>query len=310
MEPFSPVCNLFPELPEQGIFFGSAPTELQRIVRDEMHQRVLRKKYLFTPRSLVDSRIFRAELSVAKTANRVSRYLPSNIAQRLRQFTNLNLNRFDSAFPLPEKSHSPRHTVVKELRFPGKASILKAAYPDANYLVVMRSPHATVHSMLQWFSRGRLPELRRDLYSFTEKLEAQHIGDSYRAQIELARSKGSVAHIAALYWRVSYESLVSELASAASYRLMPYEELARHPVDTTKSIFEWAGIHLSENVSSYLDFSTGNETSNPDAINTVRKSSSYYSAWQKSIEPATREAVDQITEDSFLLEQFVPYYPA
>jgi hypothetical protein len=307
MEPFAPAYGLFPEIPDQGFFLASAPPETTRVLRDEAAERLLRKKRLLSARSLTDPRRFRLERAAARLVSRLGRYVPSRIERRAAQFTLLNLNRFETSYPLYPKHRDPRHWVIKELRFAGKVPLLQAAFPQARYLVVLRSPHATVHSMLQWFSRGGLGEVKRELDAFVEKLECQQIGGQYAAQIARARA-GGTAHRAALYWRVCYEQMVSTLEDGPSVRLLPYEALASQSVSETRDLLEWAGIPWAESVARYLDYSTGSETENPAAINTVRRSGTYYRSWEAKIAPEVRQAVDEIVQGSPLLDHFRPFY--
>ena len=123
-----------------------------------------------------------------------------------------------------------------------------------------------------------------------------------------AASQGGIAHRAALYWRVSYETMIRKLEGHPAFRLLPYEALARQPADTVKDLFEWARIPLSSTVESYLNYSSGSDTEKPSATNTVRQSRTYYSSWQEKITPEVRQAVDEMVDGSFLLEYLQPFY--
>jgi hypothetical protein len=308
MEPFAPAYGLFPELPDQGFFFRSAPAETIRLLREETYGRLLKRKRLHFARSLIDPRWFKFERATARFFTRFQRYLPARYERRVAQFTLLNLNRFEDSFPLYPKAAFPRHWVVKELRFAGKIPLLRAAFPDARYLVVLRSPHATVDSMLRWFARGGLGEVRGELNSFVEKLECQRIAKCYSAQIDMARA-GSIAHRAALYWRVCFEEMVRALEREdASYRVLPYEALASRPQIETRALLDWAGIAWTAHLDAYLKHSTGREVENPAATNTVRQSVTYYGAWQAKIPEEVSQAVDDVVDGSRLMKYFGPYY--
>jgi hypothetical protein len=308
MEPFAPAYGLFPEFPDQGFFLELSPPAITRLLREESFARLLRRKHLLSPRSIQSPAVFRLERGVARLVARYSRYLSSRIQQRAAQFSLVNMNRFENSYPLYPKISNPPHWVVKELRFAGKIPVLRAAFPEASYLVVLRSPHATVHSMLRWFHKGRLGEVKRELESFVEKLACQRIGEEYASQIRTARA-GTTAHRAALYWRACYEQMLGALEREHSrFLLLPYEALASSPQAQAKEVFDWAGIPWSASVGNYLDYSTRSEVQNPSATNTVRQSGGYYASWQAKSAPEVRQAVDEVVEGSRLLDVIAPFY--
>jgi hypothetical protein len=309
MEPFAPAYGLFPELPDQGFFFQSAPAETMRLLREETYGRLLKRKRLHFARSLIDPRWFKIERATARFFTRFQRYLPARYERRVAQFTLLNLNRFEDSFPLYPKAEFPRHWVVKELRVAGKIPLLRAAFPDARYLVVLRSPHATVDSMLRWFARGGLGEVKGELNSFVEKLECQRIAEHYGPQIEMARA-GGVAHRAALYWRVCFEEMVRALEREnANYQVLPYEALASRPQIEARALLNWAGIPWNATIAAYLEYSTSREVVNPAATNTLRRSSEYYLSWRDKLDPCVYDAVETIVNGSPLVNHLIPFYP-
>lgn len=144
------------------------------------------------------------------------------------------------------------------------------------------------------------------LDTFAEKLEAQAAGAEYKGLI--AAAGHDIARRAALYWRVSYETMVRQLQGSVEFRLLAYEALASRPADVAGDYFEWAGIAWAPTVSSYLEYSSGADTENPAATNTVRHSRTYYSSWREKITGEVYQAVDEMVRDSFLLENFRPFY--
>lgn len=307
MEPFAPSFGLFPGFPETSFFLNSAPPEITRQLREDMHRQLYRRKFLFSSRSLRDPRYFRVERGVARMLESFSNYIPQTISHRGSQFGLLNLNRMERSYPIYPKFGTPQHRVVKELRFAGKIPLLLDAFPSARYLVVVRNPHATVHSMLNWFAQDRLSELRSELNSFIEKLEVQSIGSEYKKLIA-AIGRDDLARRAALYWRVSYETMVRKLDGNTAFRLLPYEALASQPTSIATDLFEWAGIPWAPSVTEYITYSSGENPKEPGAINTVRRSASYYLSWRDKICKEVIQAVDEMVTDSFLMENFRPFY--
>ena len=197
--------------------------------------------------------------------------------------------------------------MIKELRFGFKVELMREAFPDARFVVIMRHPGATVHSILSWFARGRLVELRADLETYLDDLAAQPVGERYAALIERCRG-ASPAHRIALYWRVSYEAMVSATSGVPGPGLLVYERLASQPLETAREVFERSGIPWSPSVEAYVTESSqgGGEPTGP--TDTRRDSASYFRQWEGRIDADVRRAVDEVTDGSFLMTMFEPFY--
>ena len=304
MEPFSPPYGIFPEFPHPSTFLEVSTPELQRLLRVEMPVRLMRHKTLLFPRAVARPRWFRLERWVAQKGRR---FIPPPLRKRLDKFTLLNLNRFDDSFPLYPKSDHPNTWVIKELRFAGKILLLLEALPEVRLVVIIRHPCATVHSILNWFERGRLGELREQLDTYIERLEAQPVGAGYRDEIAMCR-RGSLAHTVALYWRVSYETMVRQIERAPNAELLIYERLASQPRETVVALFGRLGIPWSNSIEEYISYSTSAHVEAPGPITTRRESASYYRSWVDKIPDDVRRAVLDVTRDSGLMSYFDPYY--
>jgi hypothetical protein len=307
MEPFSRLNGVFPEFPATSVCMRESTPALDQLLREDMPRRLMRHKYLLSPRSMVDPGRFRRERWLAQW---LKRFAPPPLRRRAHQFEQLNLNRFEGKAPLVTKSRSPRVAVVKELRFALKVPVLKSAFPGARFVVIVRHPCATVHSILTWFDRGSLVELHRDLETYLDDITAQPIASSYGDELARARS-GGLAHRVALYWRISYETLFSQLDGDPNAELLVYERLAAKPRETTTTIFDRSGIPYSQEVDAYLSSSSRGGRSGSGAVgpmDTRRDSARYYRAWVDSIDPATEDAVLEMTAASPLMASFEPYY--
>jgi len=304
MEPFSPPYGIFPEFPGVWEYFDESTPALDRLLCEDMPARLMRYKSLVSPESIADPSRFRRERSIARRARR---FAPPPLRRRIRKFELLNLNRLDDDYPLYPKSTAPALAAVKELRFAGKVPVLRHAFPQASFVVIMRHPAATVHSILGWFARGRLVELRADLDHFLDALEAQPVGEEYRGHIARCRG-GGLADTVALYWRVSYETMFRRLEGDSRAQLLVYERLASRPRETAVEMFERLQTPWAPSLDDYLERSThaGLETSSP--IDTRRESATYYRSWVGRLAPDVEAAVRATTEGSFLLPHFEPYY--
>ena len=304
MEPFCAPVAMLPEFPEAAVFVGKSDQILSHFLRSEMPLRLFGNKTFLFRRSISDPNYFRLERLVVALAKRSRLRL---VRDKIRNFELLNLNRLDSSSKLYHKNPLPDQAIVKELRLAGKIPLLLSAFPDARFVVIVRHPCATVHSILRWFTKGRLSELRRTMGTYLERIEAQSVGRMYAGEIDACR-KGTLAHLVGLYWRISYETIASNLNSRKFATIVAYEELAARPPEVTRRIFQETGIPWASSVDDYLEYSTSNAVKNPGVITTVRESRAHYKAWQAEISDETREAVLEVTNGSALMPMFAPFY--
>jgi hypothetical protein len=313
MEPFAPYAQIFPEAPPTSVYLTGVAPHAVDLFGGPLIDRLGRIKTLFTHRAATDPGWFRWERRTAHWLHRLKRLLPGRVASALRRHLerhqHVNLNRFDPTYPLSRKHRAPRVWAIKELRLAGWTPVLREALPGTPMIVIVRHPMANVHSILSWFERGRLGELRADLDGFLDRLSAQSAGEPYRALIDRCRT-GSLAHRAALYWRVHNEWLVRGLEGFPGFQLVVHEELASAPLATVRRIFEGAGLPASPGAEAYVAFSSesGNPIAPTSPTDTNRNSVEDYRAWQTKIAPEVEDAVAAVVADSFLLPLFEPYY--
>lgn len=310
MEPFAPDYHIFPEFPDATYFLEHSSPFLQGLLKDKLPERLLKYKHLLNDSSLTAPRWFQLERSIVSSTKRLSRFMPFILRERFRKFELLNLNRFESAFPVPLKHNNPPVWVIKELRLAGKIPILLDAFPNASFVVIIRHPAATIHSMLNWFQKGRLGELRQDMHTFLERIEVQNVADSYRDLIDKARQGDLVCRLA-LYWRMSYEVMCGQLHDLPRAHILPYEKLSVEPLSTTKEIFSQVGLEWSQALEEYVLHSTSESAGKGSSvINTVRDSRTYYQSWTQTISDTTFQTVMSMVGDSVLMELFQPHYDA
>jgi hypothetical protein len=306
MEPFAPQYHIMPEFPESSYFLETPSPYLTHLLQNELPRRLQAYKSLVFSRSKTEPGWFRIERWLAQVVLR-SR-LPI-IQSNARKFTLLNLNRMDAAYPLYPKKHDLAVWAIKELRLAGKIPVLLHAFPSAHFVVIIRHPCANVQSIVQWFERGRLGELKNDLNTYLDKIAAQKVAAPYYHLIERCR-EGSLAQKVALYWRISYETICKQLADHPGTHLLVYEHLATRPTEALQHIFRRIEIPWSDTLDDYIAYSSSTtpEQATTNAINTVRQSETYYNAWTQKIPETMRREVLEITGDSDLMVHFEPYY--
>jgi hypothetical protein len=309
MEPFAPDYGIFPEFPETAFFMDESSPGIEQLLRKRMPERLLRYKQLLTARSVRSKAWFRAERTVLRLMLRQRNLLPKSLWQRARKTELLNLNRMDDDAPIVDKASHPDTWVIKELRLAGKVPVLRQAYPDARFVVLIRHPLANVHAIAAWFERGRLRELRRDLDSFVAKMSAQAVGSRYAEQLRLCRN-GTEAHRIALYWRVHNEALVDQLSGSNQALILTYEELAVSPASTVARMVDFCGLPGSASVQKYVEESSNSSVVAASPITTLRNSATHFRAWEAKISPAVREATLEVVQGTRLLPMFSRFYEA
>ena len=307
MEPFSIPYRIFSEFPERSYFLENSSPYLDHFLRTKFPARLTKYKKLFSEHAIYEPNCFRREKWLSQLGYKQKRFLPEQLKKRLMGFQLLNLNRMDDDFPIYQKNRRPAIWAIKELRLAGKIPVLLSAFPHARFLVIIRHPVATVNSILTWFGRGRLTELRRELEVYLEKIEVQSVSKPYKRLLDLCRN-GTLAHKTALYWRISYETLFKRLVRHPNAHFLVYEQLASQPKSTVEEVFAKFNIPWSTSVTDYLSYSSRSNPVKPTALNTVRESRTYFQAWCSHVSDDLRQSVDEITFDSTLTSHFEPYY--
>lgn len=307
VEPFAPAYDIFPEFPEASFFFEHSSDYLDHLLKVEMPVRLLRYKSLIFKKSMTSAKWFWIERWLIRMAAKKPQLLPIRVQNRIRKFELLNLNRTDDNYPLYPKDRHPSVWAIKELRLAGKIPVLQTAFPGAHFILIMRHPCATVHSILNWFDKGRLGELRQDLETYLLKIEGQTISKFYKKLIAACRT-ATLAHKLGLYWRISYETILRQLEHYPRVKLIVYEQLALHPHETIEETFKHIGLPFSDSSKNYLTYSTTRISNSASPINTVRNSATYYKLWCEKLSEQTKRSILEITGDSFLLSYFDPFY--
>jgi hypothetical protein len=307
LEPFSTIASdTFRPIPPTCLFLDEGSNEFEAYLRGEFVRKLFRNKTLF-PASSNSVRRFKLERIVYQLFRRLGRITRTGVSQKHKVFGLLNLNRLERDAQLFPKNTSGTHWIVKELRAAGKVSVLKEAFPDAKFVILIRHPAATVDSILRWFGKGRLGELQDELVSFNSALKSQVIGRKYAGLLEKVESSGHKASQLALYWRVHYETLISVLANEKAAKIVTMEELACRPQETVNKIFSHFELDVTPSVGAYLEHST-QKSGSDSPLSTTRISETHYRKWQTEIDDSTRLSVESVVEGSVLMSHFVPYY--
>jgi hypothetical protein len=138
-----------------------------------------------------------------------------------------------------------------------RLSYLLRLYPDARFVIPVRSPASHVASLLRqhrWFCRGQSDHpralafmQRTGHFEFGLDRRPMHLGDAPRVcEIENAWSSGDEVRGLAMYWDMVYSYLHRTLAADArlrsACRIVSFESLCSHGVETIRQLYDHCGL--------------------------------------------------------------------
>lgn len=308
LEPFSTIgSDVLKPIPSTSTFLTHGSHPLADYFRGEFLESLSSFKTLFRHSSNSNGR-FKYERRICQALNFLCRKTPFNSPTRCRIFELLNLNRIPTDYRFYPKDEHAQHWIIKELRAAGKTAPLIEAFPNSKFLTVMRHPCATVDSILRWFERGRLSEIRNELRCFNDVLRSQVVGEKYLKLVDHVESSGSLPHQVALYWRVHYETIINSFIDNPNHMVVTLEELSINPTMKAKEVFKFFGIPWSTQVDEYIQYSTQTNQDEKNPVSTVRSAGSSYKDWCQQIKPELRNSVEKVVFGSSLMTYFKPYY--
>ena len=308
IEPFAPQYNLFKQFPHEFIYVKPPSPFLSELLRKNVPRLINYKSVLFR-RSDIGRLAFHFESYVMGFLVMANRVLRSSRLDFASNYQLLSLNRVpkrDLYFP---KHAAPKAWVIKELRLSGKINLIASTFPSAKFILIVRHPVAVVNSVLTWFERGHLGELKQNMDTYLEHLESQCAFQSYAEKIEYCKGK-SIEYRLALYWLINNEIILKQFAGIENTEVVLYENLAQNPGEEIKKLFEFAGLTFDAQVADYIRKSSSRSVKRVGVVNTNRISSEYYRQWQSQVSESLRQAVLDITDESELLSKIERCYKA
>ncbi len=281
MEPFADYAEMFPGFPNRNLYVDHSNDTLAEVV--ECGLPALKKaKYAFfynRTRNLYWKRVDRIIIGMLGSLGRWSGF---DVPIRAKQFELLNLNMKD----LPIGGHRkkieiPTLSVIKELRMNFKVGLLQRVFPGAKYIIVVRHPGAQLMSIMKLFSTGRLGELRRSLLSLYPHLSCSNRFEKYSGYLRCLDGQSDMREMLLLWWLVSYETAIEDCKRYNVDYLVTYNDaISESPEEEFRKIFSFLKLDYSEEVSSFVSYSSTNSESGSDTIplsslNTIRDSYNY-----------------------------------
>lgn len=301
MEPFAPRMELFPDFPDRLIYREDLNSHLLTHLQEGLDE-LDRYKYPLLHRRagsrLRRELVYRFLYPLSDVTTRGVRKLGFEMPLRHLRFKNLNKNRIENPFlnRFPEVA-SPSHTVVKELRLNFKIGLIRALWPEAKVLVILRNPLSQIASILRLIEQGKLHDLRSALYTFIEHAQEWTRAEKYRTALD-GLDEDQLLHQATAYWFVNYGTMLEDLERFdVSYRVVRHETLSQAPDRERREILDFAGLRDESQTKEYVLQSSRGTNHRTSVMDTERDSESYYLKTLREVSPELRasffEAADK-----------------
>lgn len=260
MEPFADYANLFRSFPPRYIHMDKADdTTILRVSKEIKSLYDIKYPYFYKPgknRHLI----------------KLDHYLiyPQSSLRSKQSFRLLNLNH-DQVVP-KARYEEIEVEIIKELRLNFKVGFLKQMFPESKVLVSIRHPILQVNSILSWFEKGNLSELRRNLEYFFSSINTQNRFKQFEDLLAKADMKNMRTALY-LYWIINYEVLIEDLVgNKIDYEIIKNEDLISNGLDVLENGFS---SYLDEASYEYYRTSSTHSIKESSPTNTNRDSKNY-----------------------------------
>lgn len=305
MEPFADYAGLFPEIPDRNVCVEHGSAELCRALQAG-YARLPGFQHPWLYRPGRSPWLRRGEQRAVQGLRRVLRRGAGLSPQRLERYVLLQLNSLETpSAHLTRKRRPAALRVTKELRLNFKVPLLREAFPEARFLVVLRHPGAQIASILAWMQRGRLGELSRALTGLRDAARGQ---ERLRAPAEAlftgSPEDGLVTALAA-WWALQHAVLLADLERVgAPHTIVRYERLAQDAGAEVEGLLGFAGLDAAVEVERYVAWSAAGDPRGGSPTETVRRSAAYareaMAAVPPSVEAALRRVRDRLRQAGLL----------
>ncbi len=298
MEPFADYIELFPQIPRRNIYMSEITDEIAHTIRRQF-QNLLKIKY---PLFYKPGRpIFLKKLD-RNLLRKFSRYLNLSSDFRLDRYEALNLNTLKVPYVMQTRKRTDQPVIaMKELRLNFKIPLLRQTFPHLKYLVTVRHPGAQISSILKWFQKGNLGELRKNLKTFVNDIQEQRRFLKYKHLISSIPWEDDPGWLLVLWWVIVNDVLFEDLkAYDLPYQAIHHAEFCETPLATVEKILSFCCLETTREVQSFVHYSSSEESDpNSHPVNTVRQSASYY---HETLRAVDKELLHKISSVFSLFE--------
>jgi len=311
MEPFADYAALFPGFASRNLYVEGNSKRLEDIVKkgyDDLGE----KKYKYFYKRGGNLHWKKIDKLIANFSLRTLGW--QNAGIQVKQYQLLNLNSVD--IPVrrqTKKIRTPELAVTKELRLNFKVSLLQKVFPSARYIIVVRHPGAQVESIMKLFRKGNLGELRNALLFLYDSLRISRRFNKYSAGYKILNTAHEMREMLLLWWLINYETVIEDCKRYnLDYKIVYHDDLSEAPVDSYEKIFSFLGVNMTQDVSDYINYSTGGGVRKRSAdlcspVNTVRDSSRHSKNSISNIDINIQKSVSDLYRRTDVIEELSRY---
>lgn len=257
MEPFADLCDIFPGFPNRNLYVDKRIDSMTNVV-SKGYENIFNNKYpLFYQRgkSLYWKVLDRSIINLHSNIGRWQRFDSSTGVKRFHQL-NLNMKQVPIKWQV-DKTETASLLVTKELRLNYKVGVLRHAFPQAKYIIIVRHPGAQVTSVMKLFNRGNLGELKRSLSSLYAYIHNVDKFKKYSKYFKRLDGEQGIHRMLLLWWLINYETVLEDCKRlGVDYMIVYHEDLSNNPDDRYREVFAFLGLTYSHSVRSYITRTT------------------------------------------------------
>ena len=305
MEPFAPYASLFPGFPHRNVHVTESSPVLEQQVREGLRS-ALPIKYSLSYRPGRPVRLRSIDATVTSAFHRLHRRVRGTSPMPALRWELLNLNHSEIPAQLRvRKEWPPAHVVVKELRLNLKVPVLRGAFPDTRYVVIVRNPAAQLTSVRRWLEQGRLRELASALKTLANDVRQDPGLERYRSWL----GDGGRDDLLVVWWFLNYETALADLRRTnARVLLLRHEDIAAEPVGGADALLSFLGLPPSDSVARYVRTSSDAEPRSTSPVDTFRKSAEHSLATIRGADPALVDRLRRVANELPCSEELRGYF--
>jgi len=190
--------------------------------------------------------------------------------------------------------------LIKETRLQLKLEGILKAVPASKMILMSRHPYPVIKSIVGWFEKGRLGELRKQADYLLDIYKTQYALRNYY-EIVTKNINADVESKLLVHWIVCNDNLI-RVAEQYPEKVffITYEGLCKDPLSIVQRIADFLHIKFSE-LENYI-ISTSTTTEDYGIVDTKRISSLHYKRWIDKIDQSLYKKIVEYADISNAIE--------
>lgn len=279
-EPFQKGLGLFDAFPEEPVYLESASKSLIDSLLSQ-HGGMVSRAERFYPQEKWK------RLAAGKLVDKLYNLSRTGLSYRsglVRQLRVTQQWHGDKVWEHLVHKEPPLRPFVKETRLHLKVPVLFQTFPHTRIALLLRHPYPVIVSILKWFERRSLSELKRKLEYIFDVYNSQNFLDARERELVDLALKGSIEDKLLAQWFISNDRAVAFCESnEIAAKIFVYEALCKNPLKQFEEMFEFYGLEFEAPVKEYILNSSSQERAASGVVDTRKNSGKKYSEWLDDI---------------------------